>query len=575
MTKTRLKSLEIESFRALKNITIPIANKITVICGKNGTSKSSLLGLAAHGFNFNRDHISGEHLKYESLLSTRFVSLPSEHFRISKDYDTTGSMQVAVHWYDGYTSADQSMKIKLYNSADRDAPRAIVRDNTSVNTSSPSGKNNTSVKATHPVIYLSLKRLLPIAQRFKYDKISDPQFDDYKKDFINISKKILSKTGISEVTKTGGTITSASPHGDNYDHLAVSVGEDNIGQIALSILSFVKLEKEYKNYKGGLLLIDEADAGLFPAAQISLIKTLIKYCKHLNLQVIITSHSPLIIEEIHSMALRGGANAEDYKVVYLTDSYGRLEVKENISWPEIHAELLLKTIEITPNLSLPKINVYCEDSEGHAFLSALIRTRATRSCINPVKKVSLGGNFFISLAESKISEFTTRSIVVLDGDKKGDIAKKLKKIQNNIMTFPADLPPDQLIFEMLYNLESNNVFWRNPYGFTKPVFSRVGSDIITELDLNSDKINLGECIKNASLDKGRTRTLFDIFYKSDEIQQLVNGRVKFNPFRLWVSMNPDLADAFIKKFTGSLQNIYIKAYGISSAKVAFLSEPKK
>ena len=55
MTKTQLKKITIEKFRALKNVDIDFGDYVTVICGKNGTSKSSILGIAAQIFSFEND----------------------------------------------------------------------------------------------------------------------------------------------------------------------------------------------------------------------------------------------------------------------------------------------------------------------------------------------------------------------------------------------------------------------------------------------------------------------------------------------------------------------------------------
>jgi AAA15 family ATPase/GTPase len=42
--------------------------------------------------------------------------------------------------------------------------------------------------------------------------------------------------------------------------------------------------------------MDEADAGLFPTAQVNLLKIFERECRKLNLQVVMTSHSPVMIE---------------------------------------------------------------------------------------------------------------------------------------------------------------------------------------------------------------------------------------------------------------------------------------
>jgi predicted ATP-binding protein involved in virulence len=52
MAKTQLKRLVIEKFRALNSVNVDFGEHITVICGKNGTCKSSILGIAAQIFSF-------------------------------------------------------------------------------------------------------------------------------------------------------------------------------------------------------------------------------------------------------------------------------------------------------------------------------------------------------------------------------------------------------------------------------------------------------------------------------------------------------------------------------------------
>ncbi len=158
-------------------------------------------------------------------------------------------------------------------------------------------------------------------------------------------------------------------HGDNYDHESVSVGEDNVGQIIQAIFSFKRLKEELKDYHGGILLIDEADAGLFPAAQIELINVLKKMASKLDLQIVMTSHSPILIEEVFKLSK---VAEKDYRTVYLTDTYGPISAKTNLSWPEINADLLVDTIKVDAEEAFPKINIYFEDFEAYLFFKQLI-----------------------------------------------------------------------------------------------------------------------------------------------------------------------------------------------------------
>ena len=46
-----LEKMQIERFRAFKNITLPLGSVLTIIAGQNGTGKSTLLGMLGQPFN--------------------------------------------------------------------------------------------------------------------------------------------------------------------------------------------------------------------------------------------------------------------------------------------------------------------------------------------------------------------------------------------------------------------------------------------------------------------------------------------------------------------------------------------
>lgn len=305
MNNTKLNKIHIKKFRALSNVEINFTEQITVICGKNGTSKSSILGIAAQIFSFTNDYTKGEKLDYQCITGAPYKSKYSEHFKISNNFDTPGSMDVDIEIYDGYTQNIATASLELMKR--QDAPRPVVRKNSTVEDNENSSRN-----FTHPVIFLSLKRLYPIADR-TYKVNNFEYLDTHKKDFISISNEILNRE-LSCATGTSGTISSAVVHNDNYDQNSVSAGEDNVGQIVMALMSFRKLKEEYKNFKGGLLLIDEADAALFPTAQINLLNVLQKECKSLGIQVVLTSHSPTMIQYAYEQNKRNEKSPGNHKI---------------------------------------------------------------------------------------------------------------------------------------------------------------------------------------------------------------------------------------------------------------------
>ncbi|EPG8064723.1 AAA family ATPase, partial [Acinetobacter baumannii] len=329
------------------------------------------------------------------------------------------------------------LKLRLYGSEDRPQSRPVVRDNLKVD-----AEDNSSRNVTHPLIYLSLKRLMPIAERSKYSLNSEEveYFTRISREFTITNNRLLGKISGTTVSKTTGTIESAVVHGNNYDHESVSVGEDNTGQILMALFSFQKLKEEYVDYHGGILLIDEIDAGLFPAAQVELIKILESFAKRLNLQIIFTTHSPIVIQNIFEKSKYDKSNN---KTIYLTDTYGGVEVAENYSWDKIYADLFIDTIQFDVEKKIPKTNIYYEDDEAYEFFKALIRERNINKIIDPMKEITLGCKSYMDLIKRNVAEFSRNSIIIFDGDEKE--GNKFK----NTLCLPGTLPPDQLLFDFL------------------------------------------------------------------------------------------------------------------------------
>jgi AAA15 family ATPase/GTPase len=560
VANTELKIIKINSFRGLKNINIEFGKRISVICGKNGTSKSTILGVVAQMFSFRKDYTKipnvDLHSKYRTLSGDNFESVFSDHFRFSPAHDHSGSMDVDIEIFDAAENKDLSLKLALYKSKDRVNPRPIVRGNTETNGAS------SSRNVTHPVIYLSLKRLMPIADRLEYKQHDIDFLTKNLTEFKGMSNQLLNRANRGEVTATRGTINSVVVHGSTYDQDSVSAGEDNVGQILQAIFSFRKLKSEYSQYRGGILLIDEADAGLFPAAQTAFIEMLARECKNLNLQVIMTSHSPTMIEKIHSLSEK---DPSLYKTLYLTDTYGEITLCENYSWPDIFADLHVQTIAIDDEVSFPKINVYFEDREGVDFYDALITNRKLKKIVNCLRDVTLGCKNYVQLVQKKIPEFSKKSLIILDADVEG------VEDYSNIVLLPGVLPPDQLLYEFLFNLPANHSFWKNDKKFTKPVFSRISADLTNRLEIelaDGESLDLLPIIielRKTPNEDGAIRTKFKDFYKTKEIQAMIKGSVKNNPFRLWIAMNEEIANEFQTLYISAIKNVAIFGHGIESA----------
>lgn len=542
---TKVEKIEINQFRGLKGVPIEFGNRITLICGKNGTSKSTILGILAQIFSFSTDYtenpIKRNNLKvYKTLLDKSYESVFSEHFRFSENYDLPGSMDVGIELYDGIEKKEKpNLKLKLYDSKDRSKSRPVLR-----------GNNDRNV--TNPVIYLSVNRLTPIVSR-DYDLATDEYIEENKDLALELINKILLQSSTA-IDTTSGTINSLAPHNSEYDFQSISVGEDNVGQIVRALLSFKKLKEEYKNYAGGILLIDEVDAGLFPAAQIEFFNVLKKFCKEYGIQVIMTSHSPTMIEEVFSQR-----DIKNYKINYLTNTFGKIEVMSDYNWRDIDADIHVRTKEVDEDLKLPKINIYCEDIEAREFLKVLIRKNKLRRLID-VSETSLGGEQMLRLSDEKVPEFCTKSVIVLDADKHIDDRK-------NFCVLPGEFPPDQLLYDYLRRLPEDSSFWDNKYRFTKPVFRKTCSNLLDNIGLLLDsKESLQSQIDHFrgsdSNKAGVVRDKFKKFFKDKDIQRLFNLSIKKNPFNYWKNDHIDDVNNFERQFIKSLKYCLVTGHKV-------------
>ncbi|MGP1572969.1 AAA family ATPase [Aggregatibacter segnis] len=523
---TKIKRVYIKSFRGLKEIDLSIADNITLIAGRNGTCKSTILGIIAQCFSFNTDYSqvdsSGKYLTipYKTLSGKKFISYAMEHFRLSEKHDLTGSMDINIEVYDAtqevYLDKLQLRLTQEVNKIGRVVPRSRVRNN-----------QDTDRAVTHPVIYLGLKRMFPISERKYEEKENEKFIQDNIKDFLKDNNNILVKNS-SQITTTVGIVNSIVAHSEKYDHQSVSVGEDNIGQILQAIYSFKKLKKEMgSNYKGGIFLIDEIDASLFCAAQIRLLDLLEKYSKDLQLQIIITSHSIEIMERLYKSSQRKEQEG-NFKVHYLTNAYGKVKLLSDIN--KMKADI--KDCIPDEFLSPPKtINVYTEDQEARDFLHKLCKGSAIEKKLNILTELYIGCQNYKRFIEYNIPEFTQKSLIVLDGDNRSD-----EEFTNNLnaVCLPTKLPPDQLLFEYLLNKDEEDPFWEiNEIPRSTIISLRVSLNITARLDINTgEKFKLAEIIhkyreSNKGQEKPPLRKLFKKWYQSPEIQLLIKDKLLY------------------------------------------------
>ena len=160
----------------------------------------------------------------------------------------------------------------------------------------------------HPVIYLGLSRLWPLAASEKCTFSDDTISDEDRKWYVSKYNKILcldENDNNAKYMDTKEKRKFITPQSTNYDGESCSAGQDNLSQILTAILSFRGLKKSLRGkYRGGLFLIDEVDATLHVFSQDKLLELLCDVSDELDLQIVATSHSLRLFEKVYQSSLK-------------------------------------------------------------------------------------------------------------------------------------------------------------------------------------------------------------------------------------------------------------------------------
>ena len=229
----------------------------------------------------------------------------------------------------------------------------------------------------------------------------------------------------------------------------------------MAVLSFKKLKEEYasseaKEWNGGLLLIDEVDSTLHPAAQKRLINLLISQAKQLCIQIVVTTHSSDLLKHICTKTTYNNTTTNnDVELYYFTNSNRRLYIKRNIDFSTIESDLLVQSM-LQRN---DKIKLYSEDSEGRWFIKKLIPEYLSYIELLDVR---VGCNQLMSLYTGDISYFGN-CIIVFDGDvTENDLNAIPQHIRNklkNIIKLPGVESPEKVIYDYLLSLPPEHGYW--------------------------------------------------------------------------------------------------------------------
>lgn len=473
MPKIILKSIEFGEvpFRKMRGINIPIAERITLISGHNGIGKSTILGLISNSSGLTHKSSAPpsyfEKLFQANLNEIIFIDYDNEFLSAKEDESVPRPIITYV-----INGAEELRKRCGLTDRSKSSARIVPRNfNPSKGFTSQDGSVQVgpASKVPLPTLYLGLTRVLPVGEaedETVYNELIKSMHHEDKALMVDFINGVITGVGAKPDSVTSNRIKGTSKFSSHptygYDSKCVSVGQDSLGSIATALASFQMLQRDWQHYPGGLLIIDELDSGLHPHAIRRLVAKLQGVADKLDLQIIATTHSPTLIEAIHTSA---AGNKSKNTVSYLMDTSAPYVMK-NAGLRDILDDMELVAPGLATVATAPKLRVYVEDDEAKEIFDLLIpaplKRRLGKTYGVSIKSLSLGVGCDSLANLSSIDPRFQECIFALDAD----ASLKPKHLKHgNVVKLPgADgKSPERTLFGFILGLierrEDHKVAW--------------------------------------------------------------------------------------------------------------------
>ncbi len=418
-----IRSIEIEKFRAFQQVSFTLGKRITAISGRNATQKTTVLGMIGQPFTISKGHAM---YGCKTIDGYNFRSQFKEKFKLSEEHDIIGEHKWKLNLH-------SNVYVKSYFSVESIA-RSQGGKKTTLRFWNAESRSSGAGYIQLPVYFLSLSRLFPIGESGKTQSLKPELTEEELAYCVDNYRNILSIQNIPGTPSVGlekGTSsrTFSGISDGVHDIFTNSAGEGNITKIILAVLSFKRLKEQYgRDYKGGILLIDELDATLYGFSQKKLVDYLWKSANDFKIQIVFTTHSPIILKQVNKYQRKERAEkginlppyAYDSSIVYLEPKY-EAEGTRRIMPRNISSISDLNTVLNDINLVGPangsKLNIYCEDARAISFTQYILSRvlQINLELYMNFVDIDLGWGNYVQLYEKKVPEFRN-NIVLLDGD---------------------------------------------------------------------------------------------------------------------------------------------------------------
>lgn len=537
-------------FRKLGAIEMNLAPRVTLIAGRNGVGKSTILALIAGGSGITRG---------APRFHSYFGSLPNigteDILKLSFDRDFVKDEAQKAYVLITYSYGAQTFQKKCNVSGSEERLRLVPRNEPKGEITVDDVTIPADGKVPIPTIYLGMTRVLPVGEADPESLVSDEktpmEVEDYAlyHDFTDriISTEAQASGVVTSQYVRGTKKRSVYPEYGGYNSTNVSLGQDSLSSIATALASFNKLKRVMgSDYRGGLLIIDEVDAGFHPHAQITLLDELMSKARALQIQIIATTHSLTMLEHAHQEIYSGrkrGAPLD--QIVYLQGNLP-IQLLDASNFDAIYADMHLKTLKA---VKTPSIKVFLEDDEAARFLTAILtRTRRTKlkastGYLLEVIGARVGCSNLVGLL--KADPYFHSVIFVIDAD--ADSIKSGGAL--NVLRLPKDpvhkakQSPEAILEAMCKALCVD----KNAYPETRRLLTKVG--VTTHhIDAHINKRQKGEGVaaKGVADDREVAKAWFNKRLDKINEYKLIEG---------WVLDNAKGVDAFIDQLEVAMKAV--------------------
>jgi len=271
------------------------------------------------------------------------------------------------------------------------------------------------------VEYMDLRRTQPIYARVGYSRlakssVAEEATENFDADRLARLSAVLgrdfsgARQSLTDVDP-GRRVPVVTVDGQDYSGFHQGAGESTVTDLlALPLPRY------------GLVLIDEIETSLHPRAQRRLIRDLATRARLENLQIIVTTHSPFVLEELPPQAR-----------IQIVQEAGGKQVVRGVS-----PEFALSKMDEDHH---PEADVYVEDDEARILIEEVLsdvdRNLLTRVLVTPYGAASVGQALGQMIQADRFSRPT---VVYLDGDQ--DAAP-------GCYIIPGDDAPERVVFAEL------------------------------------------------------------------------------------------------------------------------------